>query len=42
LTKWTAYNPATGATMVFNDTSVIVNDPLDERRKVIQAALNLD
>jgi len=42
LTKWTAYSPATRATMVFNDTSAIVNDPLGERRKVIQAALNLD
>ncbi len=42
LTKWRAYNSATRATMVFNDTSVIVNDPLGERRKVIQAALNLD
>ena len=42
LTKWTAYSPAARATMVFNDTSAIVNDPLGERRKVIQAALNLD
>jgi para-nitrobenzyl esterase len=40
--KWTAYSSATRATMVFNDTSAIADDPLGERRKVIQAALNLD
>jgi para-nitrobenzyl esterase len=42
LPKWTAYSSATRATMVFNDTSAIANDPLGERRKIIQAALNLD
>jgi para-nitrobenzyl esterase len=42
LTRWSAYSNATRATMVFNDTSAIVNDPLGERRKAIQAVLNLD
>jgi len=42
LPKWTAYGTETRATMVFNDTSVIVNDPLGERRRVIQAVMGLD
>jgi para-nitrobenzyl esterase len=41
LPKWTAYEPSRHPTMVFNDTSAIVNDPLGERRKAIQAVMNL-
>ena len=42
LTRWTAYDTAKRATMVFNDTSAIVNDPLGDRRKAIQEVMNLE
>jgi para-nitrobenzyl esterase len=41
LPKWTPYTAAQRATMVFNDTSAIVSDPLGERRTAMQAALKL-
>ena len=41
LSKWTPYDASQRATMVFNDTSSVVNDPLGERRKVMQAAMGL-
>jgi len=41
LPKWTPYTAAERATMVFNDSSAIVNDPFGPRRSAMQAALKL-
>jgi para-nitrobenzyl esterase len=41
LPKWTAYDANQRATMVFCDSSEIVNDPTKERRLAMQEALNL-
>ena len=41
LPKWTPYTAAQRATMVFNDSSAIVNDPMGERRMAMQAAMDL-
>lgn len=41
LPSWTPFNAAQRATMVFNDTSSVVNDPLGERRVAMQAFMGL-
>jgi para-nitrobenzyl esterase len=41
LPKWTPYSASRRATMVFNDASEIVNDPLGARREAMQAVLGL-
>jgi para-nitrobenzyl esterase len=41
LPKWAAYTAAERATLVLNDASSIVNDPLGARRVAMQAALKL-
>jgi para-nitrobenzyl esterase len=41
LPKWAPYTAAQRATMVFNDTSQLVNDPMGERRVAMQAAMGL-
>ena len=41
LPKWTPYTQAQRATMVFNDTSEVVNDPMGARREAMQAAMGL-
>lgn len=41
LPKWTPYTAAQRATLVLNDSSAIVNDPMGSRRQTMQAALKL-
>jgi para-nitrobenzyl esterase len=41
LPTWTAFDAAQRATMVFNDTSEVVYDPMGERRKAMQEAMGL-
>ncbi len=41
LPKWTPYTTQQRATMVFNDTSEVVNDPMGTRRAAMQAAMDL-
>jgi para-nitrobenzyl esterase len=41
LPKWTPYTQAQRATMVFNDTSEVVNDPMGARREAMQSAMGL-
>jgi para-nitrobenzyl esterase len=41
LPKWTPYDAAQRATMVFNDTSQVVGDPMGERRVAMQATMGL-
>jgi para-nitrobenzyl esterase len=41
LPKWTPYDSASRATMVFNDKSEILSDPTKERRIAMQAVLGL-
>lgn len=41
LPKWTPYTPAQRATMVFNDKSEVVNDPMGERRAAMQSVMGL-
>jgi para-nitrobenzyl esterase len=41
LPKWTPYTQAQRATMVFNDTSVVVSDPMGARREAMQSAMGL-
>jgi len=41
LPTWTPFNAPQRATMVFNDTSAMVNDPMGARRVAMQAAMNL-
>ncbi len=39
LPEWPAYDPATRATMVFDDQSRVINDPRGRERAIIDAAL---
>jgi para-nitrobenzyl esterase len=41
LPAWKPYDASQRATMVFNDTCELVNDPTKERREAMQAALGL-
>jgi len=41
LPTWAPFDASRRATMVFNDTSTLANDPMGERRKAMQAAMNL-
>jgi len=41
LPTWTPFNAPQRATMVFNDTSAVVNDPMGERRAAMQTAMSL-
>jgi para-nitrobenzyl esterase len=41
LPKWAPYTAAQRATMVFDDASQLVNDPMGERRVAMQAAMGL-
>ncbi len=41
LPKWTAYTSSQRATMVFNDVSAVVDDPMGVRREAMQAAMGL-
>jgi para-nitrobenzyl esterase len=41
LPDWTPYDSSNRATMVLNDVSAVVNDPLRSRRQVMQPILNL-
>jgi para-nitrobenzyl esterase len=41
LPDWTAYDSASRATMVWNDSSQVINDPIRAQREIMQPILNL-
>ncbi|MDP7455594.1 MAG: carboxylesterase/lipase family protein, partial [Gammaproteobacteria bacterium] len=41
LPLWTPYNSDTRATMVLNDESAVLNDPISRQREIMQPILKL-